>query len=85
MHFKMLSAVCFNLDQSKILLSGKKAHEGMKLHLTDTHQIFKNGHFKVVAVSQKYLVLHCCPPCHKYILFYDVYSLSESAFRLDKS
>ena len=22
MHFKMLSAVCFNLDQSKILLSG---------------------------------------------------------------
>ena len=30
MHFKMLSAICFNLDQSKILLSGNGLREKKK-------------------------------------------------------
>ena len=32
MHFKMLSAICFNLDQSKILSSGQEIYVQFSQH-----------------------------------------------------
>ena len=55
MHFKMLSAICFNLDQSKVLSSGNGLSKDKPLDATKfkmfadknlnvTHIKFSSGH-----------------------------------------
>ena len=60
MHFKMLSAICLNLDQSKLLLSGN----GLTLYSIDTHQqqtAFENIVEKgEIACNEQFLLFPQC-------------------------
>ena len=73
MHFKMSSAICFNLDQSKILLSGN----GVIIPLTNSHiffmtlskKLYKNIVGKEDDAGNHHFLLfpQCFPPCEREI------------------
>ena len=47
MHFKMLSAICFNLDQSKILLSGNELSQKPVENNVEKGKNAGNHHFVI--------------------------------------
>ena len=63
MHFKMLSAICFNLDQSKIVLSGN----GLKRvsGLLDTSPIRYQQLIQLEHTQAKGGVIHVCDTLQK--------------------